>query len=332
MRSRSIPRADAQVSEIGLGCWQIGGSDWSAVDHEMALHILSTAYENGITMFDTADIYGDGRSERLIGEFLAGTDRSPDIPVFVATKLGRSSEPGWPKNFRHTTMRKHAEGSMRRLGVDRLDLLQLHCVPIDELAKGDVFDHLREMREDGLIRAFGASIESVEEAKICMAQDGLASLQIIFNIFRQAPALEIFDMALERGVALIVRLPLASGLLSGRFDADTRFAPTDHRNYNRDGQAFSIGETFAGVPFDLGVGLLDSIRPLVPPDMTMAQFAQRWILDHPAVTTVITGASRPDQARRNAAVSDLPAVLPDTHAELRSLYETRVRGVVRGPV
>jgi aryl-alcohol dehydrogenase-like predicted oxidoreductase len=330
MQSRPIPRAAASVSEIGLGCWQIGGGEWGDVDHETALQILSAAHKSGITMFDTADIYGAGRSETLIGEFLRGTAKDPDHPIFVSTKLGRGAEPGWPRNFTMAAMQRHTEASLERLGVDRIDLLQLHCIPDEELRQGDVFDNLRALQEQGMIRSFGASVESVAQARLCLPQEGLASLQIIFNIFRQIPATEYFAEAAERGVALIIRLPLASGLLSGRFRVDTSFEPTDHRSFNRDGQAFSVGETFAGLPFDRGLEFVDAIRPLVPEGMSMAQFAQRWILDHPAVTTVITGASRPDQARRNAASSDLPPLSPDVHSELAHLFDSRVKEYVRG--
>lgn len=309
-----------------MGCWQIGG-DWGEVDAESALNILSTAAKHGITMFDTADIYGEGQSESLVGEFLRSTDTCP----FVATKLGRSASPGWPRNFTVAAMRRHAEGSLERLGVERLDLLQLHCVPLEELEKGEVFDNLRTLQAEGLILTFGASVETMAQAHACLRQDGLASLQIIFNLFRQGPRKELFEAAMRKDVALIIRLPLASGLLSGRFGPDTTFAETDHRNFNRDGEAFSVGETFSGLPFAKGAELVERLRPWLPDGMTLAQLAQRWILDHPAVTTVITGASRPDQARRNAAVSDLPPLPLPLCSQLESFYETEVRGLIRGP-
>ena len=325
MRYRTI--AGRAVSEIGMGCWQIGG-EWGEVDEETALSCLSTARSSGVTMFDTADIYGGGRSERILGEFLAAQKE----PVFVATKLGRAASPGWPRNFTAAAMRRHVEGSLSRLGVDSLDLLQLHCVPADVMAEGAVFDTLRELREQGLIRAFGASVETVEEAFLCLEQEGLASLQVIFNLFRQTPAAELFGAAQRREVALIIRLPLASGLLSGRFGADTTFPADDHRSFNRDGDAFHVGETFAGLPFERGVELVERLRAHCPEGMTMAQFAQRWILDHPAVTTVITGVSRPDQARRNATVSDLPALPASLHAELGEFFAKDVQHLIRGPV
>ncbi|MEE2885945.1 MAG: aldo/keto reductase [Planctomycetota bacterium] len=325
MRNRSI--AGREVSEIGLGCWQIG-ADWGEIDHETALDVLRTAHANGVTLFDTADIYGAGRSEQLVGEFLT----TLDTPVFVATKLGRAASPGWPQNFTESVMRSHVEGSLERLGVEQIDLLQLHCVPTEVLQDGAIFDHLRGLRESGLIRAFGASIESIDQALICLEQDGLESLQLIFNLLRHDPRDQVFDAAAARGVGLIIRLPLASGLLSGCYQADTTFAADDHRTYNRNGEAFNVGETFSGLPFEQGLQIVETLRPLVPDSMTMAQFAQRWILDHPAVSSVITGVSRPEQARRNAEVSDLPALSDGLHAELSRIYDSQVRSQIRGPV
>lgn len=314
------------ISEVGLGTWQLGG-DWGAVGDKEAAKILGTAVDNGITFFDTADVYGMGRSEKRIAQFL----KSYDGDVFVATKLGRRPDPGWPANFTYETMRQHTESSLRHLEVEALDLTQLHCIPTEEFRKGKVFDHLRRLQQEGLIKRFGASVESMEEALICLEQDGLASLQIIFNIFRQKPIHTLFDKAKEKGVALIVRLPLASGLLAGKFTVDSKFAADDHRNYNKDGDAFNVGETFAGLPFAKGVTLADQIKPLVPAGMTMAQFSQRWVLDFDAVTTIITGATRPDQALSNAAVSDLPSLSADLHNKLREIYEADVKEYIRGP-
>lgn len=313
------------MSEVGLGTWQLG-AEWGHVEEREAEAILTAAVDAGIDFFDTADIYGDGRSERLIGEFLQETGAN----VCVATKLGRAAQPGWPANFTLPAMRAHVDGSLRRLATDALDLLQLHCVPLDELRRGAVFDHLRTLRAEGRIKAFGASVESVAEAQLCLAQEGLASLQVIFNVFRQTPIEALFDAARRAGVAIIVRLPLASGLLSGRFDAGTTFGPEDHRTFNRDGQAFHAGETFAGLPFERGLDLVEELRALVPEGFSLAQLAQRWILDHDAVSTVITGASRPDQVRENAASSDLPALPARLHIRLRELWAARVRPMVRG--
>lgn len=325
MQQRRFGSSSRRVSEIGLGTWQLG-AEWGDVSDAEAEAILATALEQGIDFIDTADIYGQGRSETRIGRAL----RAHAEKVFVATKLGRAREPGWPGNFELESMRRHAEGSRERLGVEALDLLQLHCVPEAILREGRIFEHLRTLQREGLIRAFGASVESSAEAKLALAQDGLASLQIIFNVFRQTPIETIFDEARRKGVAIIVRLPLASGLLSGKFDAQTRFANDDHRTYNRDGDAFHAGETFAGLPFEQALELVEELRALAPPGLSLAAMAQRWILDHEAVTTVITGATRREQVRENARTSALASLPLALHLRLREFWAARVRPLVRG--
>ncbi len=316
-----------EVSEVGLGCWQLGGSDWGEVSEGDALQILHAAADSGVTFFDTADVYGGGRSETIIGTFLKQTR----MAAFVATKLGRAGDPGGMANYTREAVRAHTEASLGRLGVETLDLTQLHCVPQEVLADGEVFEWLREMRQEGKIARFGASVESMEEAEICLGQEGLASLQIIFNVFRQKPIRAIFEQAARQKVALIVRLPLASGLLTGKYQQDTQFAPSDHRTYNRDGQAFNVGETFAGLPFERGVALADALKPLVPGGMTLAQMAQRWCLDFEAVTTIIPGAKSPAMAEANAAVSALPPLSPALHAQFSRFYEEQVAEHIRGP-
>lgn len=327
MRQRLFDHSGRSVSEIGLGCWQLGGADWGEIDDAEALKVLHAAVEAGCDFLDTADVYGLGRSEALIGRFL----KEATGPLFVATKLGRYPEPGWPGNFTRDAIRAHTVASLRRLGVEALDLTQLHCVPTEVLRQGEVFDALRDLQREGLIRQFGASVESMEEGLLCLEQEGLASLQIIFNLFRQKPIDTLFERAREKGVALIVRLPLASGLLSGKFTRETRFAPQDHRNYNRDGQAFNVGETFAGLPFETGVELADALKPLTPEGLTLTQMALRWCLDYEAVTVVIPGAKHAAMARDNAAVSDLSPLSPDLHETLRQFYAERVAGSIRGP-
>lgn len=327
MKSRPFSTSSFNASEIGLGCWQLGGADWGAVDDASALAILAKAADAGINFFDTADVYGAGRSETLVGRFLRESRRRD---IFVATKLGRTSAL-YPDRYSEAGLRAATEDSLRRLGVDALDLTQLHCVPTEILRRGEVFEWLRRLRREGKIKAFGASVESVDEGLLCLAQDGLASLQVIFNVFRQKPAEQLLPAARAKGVAIIVRLPLASGVLSGRFTASTSFPAADHRNYNRDGAAFNVGETFAGIPFEKAVALADAIKPLVPAGWTLAQLSQRWILDHPAVTTVITGASRLDQVAANASVSALPRLAPELHARLADFYRTEVAAHIRGP-
>lgn len=327
MKNRVFSGGDAEVSEVGLGCWQLGGGDWGEVSEDEALAILRASAEQGVTFFDTADVYGGGRSESLIGKFLSQTSE----PVFVATKLGRGGDPGGAENYTRAAVRAHTEGSLRRLGLEAVDLTQLHCLPTEVLERGEIFEWLRELKQEGKIRRFGASVESMDEAETCLRQEGLASLQIIFNIFRQKPIDVLFDQARAARVALIVRLPLASGLLSGKYKKDTQFAPSDHRTYNRDGQAFNVGETFAGLPFETGVDLADALKPLVPAGMTMAQMALRWCLDFEAVTAVIPGAKNPAMAEANAAASDLPPLPPALHQQLREFYGARVAENIRGP-
>lgn len=326
MKHRLFDHTEAKVSEIGLGTWQLGGADWGEVDENRALDTLRAASEGGVNFFDTADVYGLGRSEGIIGQFLKETSKK----IFVATKLGRFPEPGWPTNFSLESLRDHTEASLRRLGVEAIDLTQLHCIPTDVLRDGEVFESLRALKREGKIKSFGVSVETNEQALICLEHPELASLQIIFNIFRQKP-LEFFDKAMSKGVALIVRLPLASGLLSGKFTKETKFAETDHRSYNREGQAFNVGETFAGLPFEKGVELSNALKAFAPDTMNMAQMALRWILDFDAVTVIIPGASSPQQARANVTASELAPLGKELHAKLRAFYETQVAAHIRGP-
>lgn len=320
-------QVDAQIGEVGIGCWQIGG-DWGQVPDEQALATLSAASEAGVTFIDTADVYGLGRSESLIGRFIK--EHGSRDQFFIATKLGRHPEPGWPDNFTAKVIAQHTEDSLKRLGINTIDLTQTHCIPHDMMKEDKVWDALRQVQKAGLIRQFGASVESMDEALTCLKVEGLASLQIIFNIFRQKPIKMLFDKAKEAGVALIVRLPLASGLLAGKFTAESSFAPEDHRNYNRDGQKFNVGETFAGLPFEKGVDLAETIKAQVPESMTMAQMALRWCLDFDAVSVVIPGAKNPEQAQANAAASDLPPLSSQLHERLRTFYSQEVKEHIRG--
>ncbi len=327
MRLRSFGGDPVPVSEVGLGCWQIGGDQWGEVPDADALATLRAAVEAGTTFLDTADIYGSGRSEELIGRFR----RERPGQLFIATKLGKSSDPGGMENFSPTVMRRHTEGSLRRLGVESLDLTQLHCTPLEVLERGDVFDTLRKLKEEGKIRRFGASVESTAEARACLKQEGLASLQIIFNMFRQTPVSTLFEEAQAKGVAIIVRLPLASGLLAGKYTPGTTFAATDHRTYNRNGEKFNVGETFAGLPFEKGLELTEKLKKLLPPGYTLPLAALRWCLDFPAVTVIIPGARNPSQAKKNAEASGVPALPADCHEKLRRFYRDEVKPAVRGP-
>lgn len=317
----------SQIAEVGLGTWQLGSADWGNVNEDDAFSIL-TAYTNaGGNFIDTADVYGMGVSETVIGKFLKTTDK----PVYVATKLGRrGDEPnGWPQNFTYDAMKRHAEDSLKHLDIPTLFLEQLHCIPTEEMRSGKVFDNLRKLQQDRLITHFGASVETSEEALICLEQEGLASLQIIFNLFRQHVADEVFAKAEEKSVGLIIRVPLASGLLSGRFDEQTIFAESDHRNYNANGEKFNTGETFSGVEFKEGVRLANKIKNVLPAG-NMPQQAIRWILDHPEVTTVIPGASKTVQVFSNVEASVLAPLSPVVHGELRELYDAEIFDKIRG--
>src|SRR3954470_8367632 len=327
MNTRIFGKTGRVVGEVGLGCWQIGGN-WGEVSDDTALTILRTTLDLGTTFYDTADVYGDGRSETLIGKFLKETKARDRL--FIATKLGRRGDPGWPKNFTREIVRKHTEDSLRRLGVEALDLTQFHCVPPEVLLRGELFGWTEELKREGKIKAYGASVEAMDEALWCCAQPGCSALQIIFNIFRQKPIHVLFDVARKNGVALIVRLPLASGLLGGRMTKATKFPADDHRNFNRDGQSFNVGETFAGLPFAKGVELADALKAFVPPGQTLSEMALRWCLDFDAVSVLIPGAKNPEQARANARASSLPPLGPELHAKLAEFYQREVVAHIRG--
>lgn len=326
MNNRLLEKTKDSVSEVGLGTWQLGGS-WGEVSEATATDILQAAVDRGVTFFDTADVYGDGKSERLIGQFI----KSHSNKIFVATKIGRWGEPGWPANFTLEIMRSHIQASLRRLDVESLDLVQLHCIPTEEIRKGEVFEHLRTLKQEGLIKQFGVSVETMEEALLCLEHDDIVSIQIIFNIFRQKAIRTVFDEAARKGTSIIVRLPLASGLLSGKMTPSTSFGVADHRSFNRNGEAFNVGETFAGLPFEKGVELAQKLQAYVPEGMTMAQMSIRWILDFPAVTTVIPGASNVLQVESNVSASELPPLSNELHGLLSDFYEQNVKELIRGP-
>jgi aryl-alcohol dehydrogenase-like predicted oxidoreductase len=329
MNTRILGKTGRRVGEMGLGTWQLGAG-WGTVSEADALATLRAAFDRGVTFFDTADIYGAGRSERLIGQFLHDTPAARGR-LFVATKLGRSPDPGWPANFTRAAVRAHTEGSLQRLGVEALDLTQFHCVPLGVMQRGELFGWMDELQREGKIRAYGASVESMEEALWCCTQPGCASLQIIFNIFRQKPVHTLFAAARAADIALIVRLPLASGLLGGKLTRATPFAADDHRAFNRNGEQFNVGETFAGLPLERGLDLVERLRPLVPPGLTMAEWALRWCLDFEAVSVVIPGARNPAQAIGNARAAHLAPLGPETHVRLAALYEREIAAHIRGP-
>jgi aryl-alcohol dehydrogenase-like predicted oxidoreductase len=330
MKQRPFGRSGVTVSEVGLGTWQLGGTEWGDLPEDDALAILHAAAATGVTLFDTADIYGGGRSETLIGRYL----RETGAPIRIATKLGRRQDApnGWPQNFTRDSIFRHTEESLKRLGVPRVFLQQFHCIPTDELRKGHVFDHARALQTAGLVDHWGVSVETVEEGLLCLDQPGCAALQVIFNVFRQKPLDELLPKAKAKGVAILARVPLASGLLTGKFRPGQRFGEKDHRHFNADGQAFHVGETFAGVPLARGLELVEKVKALLAPDesRTLGELALRWVLDCDAVTSVIPGATRAEQVRSNARASGLPPLTADQHRRLADLYRAEVAPAVRG--
>lgn len=324
MKQRQLGKTSLTVSEVGLGCWQLGG-DFGPIDEHTVNSILEGAQSSGVNFFDTADVYGGGQSEAYLGKTIANLSPRP----IIATKYGRGAET-YPDKYSLTNMRDAIRRSQDRLRRDCIDLLQLHCVPVELLTRGEVFDWLRTMQQEGHIHCFGASVETVEEGLICAEQSDLASIQVIFNLFRQKLLEELLPVAQTRGIGIIVRLPLASGMLTGKFTANSQFAETDHRNYNRNGDAFSVGETFAGIPFEKGLELVKTLETMVPKDYSMAQFATRWLLDQDAVSTIIPGASSQAQAQQNAAASDLPPLSEELHERLYQFYKDQVEQHIRG--
>lgn len=316
-----LGRTGREVTVVGLGCWQLG-ADWGTVEDDTAMAVLDAAVDAGVTFLDTADVYGDGRSERLVGRLLA---QRPDAGLVVATKMGRRAAPHVAEAYTLDAFRAWTDRSRENLGVDTLDLVQLHCPPTEVLSRDDVYDALDTLVEEKRIAAYGVSVETVEEALTAIARENVASIQIILNVFRRKPLERVLPAAAEAGVGIIARVPLASGLLSGRYDETTTFAADDHRNFNRQGEAFDVGETFAGVPYEVGVAAAREVAALTPAGATTAQLALRWIIDQPGVSTVIPGASRPDQARSNAAAADLAPLGQDALDALERIYDERIR-------
>jgi len=321
MQTRVLGRTGRPVGVVGLGCWQLG-ADWGEVADETAHAVLSAALDAGVTFLDTADVYGDGRSERFVGAVLASRGREG---VTVATKMGRRAQPHVPEAFTLDAFRTWTDRSRANLGVDTLDLVQLHCPPTDVLRRTSTFDDLDTLVAEGRVAAYGVSVETVEEALLAIARPNVATIQIILNVFRRKPLEEVLPAAREAGVGIIARVPLASGLLSGRYDEHTQFAATDHRAFNRHGEAFDVGETFAGVPYEVGVVAAREVAALARPGETTAQLALRWIVDQPGVCVVIPGARAPVQALANAEAAELPPLDHTTLEGLERIYDESIR-------
>jgi aryl-alcohol dehydrogenase-like predicted oxidoreductase len=310
-----------RVSEISLGTWAFGG-DWGTVGEDDAYAALNRAVDLGVNFLDTADVYGDGRSEKLIGRLLR--DR-PDDEILVATKAGRRLDPHSAEGYNYENLSAFVERSLQNLGVEALDLLQLHCPPTETYRQDSTFEALDRLQEAGKVRNYGVSVEKVEEARMALSYPNVKTVQIIFNIFRQKPADEFFPLAEERNVGILARVPLASGLLSGKMTADRIFTEDDHRNFNREGQAFDRGETFSGVDFETGLRAAEELRELVPEGHTLAQFALSWILMHPAVSCAIPGGKNPSQVEDNVAAADMPPLSDETMERAREIYDSYVR-------
>jgi aryl-alcohol dehydrogenase-like predicted oxidoreductase len=323
MKYRRLGKTNLEVSEVSLGTWQLG-EGWGSVSDEDAVRVLQTALDHGINFFDTADVYGDGRSERFIAQVLAKHTEK----VYVATKAGRRLQPHNPDGYNRKNLTAFVERSLANLKRDSLDLLQLHCPPTEVYYRPEVFDALEELKQAGKILHYGVSVEKVEEALKASEYPGIATVQIIFNVFRQRPKELFFPLAQKRDIGILVRLPLASGLLGGKITRETQFAPDDHRRYNRYGERFDRGETFSGVDLDVALEAVDQIRPLVPVNVSMANFAMRWILQHEEVSCVIPGARNADQVIENAQASGLPPLSPDQMQTLSKIYQENIRALV----
>ncbi|WP_084079063.1 aldo/keto reductase [Demequina sp. NBRC 110057] len=320
MQTNWVPRLGREVSVIGQGCWQLG-ADWADVEDDTAQDILNAAADAGVTFFDTADVYGDGRSERAVGRFIA---ERGDAAITVATKMGRRANPHVAGEYTLDNYRHWTDRSRENLGVDTLDLVQLHCPPSEVLDDPRTYDDLRTLQEEGRVARWGVSVETCDEALAALREPDLASIQIILNIFRRKPLEHVVTEAREAGVGIIARVPLASGLLSGKYDEHTTFGEGDHRNFNREGKAFDIGETFSGVPYEVGVRAARDVAALTPEGWTTAQLALAWIAQA-GVATIIPGASRPDQARANAAAGSLEGLDEETLAALARIYHDQIR-------
>ena len=325
MKHRILGNTNYKVSEIGFGAWAIG-ADWGEVTEAQAHQALNAAIDAGMNFIDTADVYGFGRSEKIIGEVIR--DRPEQLTI--ATKMGRGSKQ-WDDSY--DQIARAAEKSIKNLGVEQLDLVQLHCIPTATLKAGRAFENLQKIKDAGLIKHYGASVETIDEALFCIRNSAATTLQIIFNIFRQRMISGMLRAAKVNHVGLIARVPLDSGLLSGKFTLDHYFSDDDHRNYNANGKVFNVGETFAGVRFSKGIEFALEVEEILKdecPGATLAQKSLRWILDHRAISTVIPGAKNAEQAKENAAAAALPRISKEAHAKLAALYQERIDAEVRG--
>lgn len=325
MDRRELGRTGWKISPISFGAWAIGGDAWGKTDDAESMRSLHRAIDLGVNFIDTADVYGDGHSERLVGRLLR--ERKGD-EIIVATKAGRRLRPHVAAGFTPQNLSAFVERSLSNLGVDAVDLLQLHCPPPDVYDLPEVFGALDDLVQAGKLRSYGVSVEYVEEALRAARYPNVQSVQIIFNMFRLKPAEELFAVVREKKIGILARVPLASGLLSGKLTRESTFATTDHRNYNRHGESFDVGETFSGVDYDTGLAAVDELRPLVPNGASMAQLALRWILMFPEVSAAIPGAKNAEQTESNVRAADLPALSPAQMDAVQEVYDRRIRASV----
>jgi aryl-alcohol dehydrogenase-like predicted oxidoreductase len=323
MQYRTLGRTDWKVSSVSFGAWAVGGT-WGPIDDKESMAALHRAVDKGVTLFDTADVYGDGHSEQLLGRLR----RERKEPFHIATKAGKRLDPFTVEGFNRKNLDAFVERSLKNLGTETIDLLQLHCPPQDIYYKPDVFEILDDMVKAGKIRFYGVSVERVEEALKAIDFPGVQSVQIIYNIFRQRPADVLFHEARKRKVGILARLPLSSGMLAGKMTRQSTFSEDDHRNYNRNGASFDRGETFSGIPFEVGLDAVEELRPLVPAGSSLAAMALRWIVMNEAVTCVIPGGKRPSQVDENCAAADLAPLSADTMAAIQDVYERRIKKYV----
>lgn len=322
MKYRTLGKTNYKVSEVGFGAWAIG-ADWGKTDDQASLKALHQAAEEGVNFFDTADVYGDGRSEKLIARLLK--ERKSKRKIYVATKAGRRLDPHLASGYTGKNIEKFIDRSLKNLGVERLDLLQLHCPPTQVYYQPELFFYLDQLVTKGKIAHYGVSVEKVEEAIKAITYPNLATVQIIFNIFRQRPAELFFKLAQKQNIGIIARVPLASGLLTGKYRSDSTFSKNDHRYYNRSGQAFDQGETFAGVDYKTGLKAVAQLKKIKPTGLSMPQFALRWILDHPQISCVIPGAKSEHHVLDNTQSSELRKLSSSVHQQVASIYEELIK-------
>jgi len=323
MKYRQLGKTGFQISEVSFGAWAIGGT-WGPVDDTVSMKALESAIEQGINFFDTADVYGGGRSEKLLSRLRA----SQKDRIYIATKAGRQLNPHTTEGYTINNIRRFVEQSLKNLNTECIDLLQLHCPPTPVYENEEFFSSLSTLIQEGKIAHLGVSVETVEEARRAILYNNVSTVQIIFNMFRHKPAEVFFAEAQDRNVGIIARVPLASGLLTGKMSLDTQFDPNDHRSFNRHGEAFDKGETFSGVPYDKGLQAVEALKAIVPDDMTLAQFALRWILNHDAISCVIPGGKTPAQVTQNAAASDFPPLTDEIMAQVKDIYDTYMKADV----